>query len=82
MAVHAHSGFLNSAEALEPMVSKWLKESLEKGGIKHVVFTGHSAGGAVASLMFLHYLCKASSDCTYPASPFAFLLSLLSIIPS
>ncbi|KAF7546119.1 hypothetical protein G7Z17_g8654 [Cylindrodendrum hubeiense] len=58
----AHSGFLNSAEALDNNVSRRIQRYVNAQGSekKHVVFTGHSAGGAVASLLFLRYLSNAS----------------------
>ncbi|GIJ86995.1 hypothetical protein Asppvi_005894 [Aspergillus pseudoviridinutans] len=56
----AHSGFLNSAEALESIVSQSISRYAQKhtSGDIRVLFTGHSAGGAVASLLYLHYLSR------------------------
>ncbi|KAK8227063.1 Alpha/Beta hydrolase protein [Phyllosticta capitalensis] len=56
LAVHA--GFLGAAQALEPHVSTSIAEVCLTGQAKHVIFTGHSAGAAVASLLFLHYRKK------------------------
>jgi len=59
-----HAGFLSSAEAILPVLLKHLEGLL--GGssdIKHVLFTGHSAGGAVASLLFANFLCKSAPEC-------------------
>lgn len=56
--MEAHSGFLNSAKALLPLLIEKLKVSAEQGA-SHVMFTGHSAGGAVASLLYAH--CQADS---------------------
>jgi pimeloyl-ACP methyl ester carboxylesterase len=61
--VHAHAGFLNSAEALTPTLSKHIEDAIRKRSIKHVLFTGHSAGGAVASLLLAKYLTRAAEDC-------------------
>jgi hypothetical protein len=60
---HAHSGFLQSAEALLPQISARLSRLVEEFGAKQVLFTGHSAGGAVASLLCSHFLCKAEPEC-------------------
>ena len=61
--VEAHSGFLNSAEILEPLISERIKE-LAPPGVNHVLFTGHSAGGAVASLLYLSRLSRRNAECT------------------
>ena len=60
--LEAHSGFLSSAEVLEPMISMYLGEG-RWGSFKHVLFTGHSAGGAVASLLCLRYLSRRNKEC-------------------
>lgn len=57
----AHSGFLNSAWALDDIVSERIKAYIENaentnGQKPHVLFTGHSAGGAVATLFYLRYI--------------------------
>ncbi|KAF5673863.1 hypothetical protein FHETE_3250 [Fusarium heterosporum] len=56
--VFAHSGFLACATTLLP----WLTEEIIRqvkvdDSLTHIVFTGHSAGGAVAALIFLHFIC-------------------------
>ncbi|KAE8384136.1 hypothetical protein BDV23DRAFT_177281 [Aspergillus alliaceus] len=53
--LQAHSGFLNSAKALDKTVSHNITDYIHpnEGRYSHVLFTGHSAGGAVASLLFL-----------------------------
>ncbi|KAH7157174.1 Alpha/Beta hydrolase protein [Dactylonectria macrodidyma] len=58
--IFAHAGFLNSAEALDESVALRVQSYVhsEDGKKKHVMFTGHSAGGAVASLLFLRYLSE------------------------
>jgi putative lipase involved disintegration of autophagic bodies len=60
--IYAHAGFLNAANDLEPVLTKKIKEILVYNEVKHVLFTGHSAGGAVASLLFAKYLFRAKSD--------------------
>jgi hypothetical protein len=61
--VYAHAGLLHSAEALAPLVSKRIGALIWRYGIKHVLFTGHSAGGAVSSLLFAKYMSLAPTDC-------------------
>ncbi|KAF5589358.1 hypothetical protein FPCIR_6804 [Fusarium pseudocircinatum] len=61
--IYAHSGFLTCAATLLP----WLTEEIIRQvtadrSLKDVVFTGHSAGGAVAAMLFLHFICHCSSE--------------------
>ncbi|KAM0348618.1 hypothetical protein ACHAPU_004053 [Fusarium lateritium] len=61
--LNAHSGFLNSALALDSivaeMISKYMLESNAASKQKpHVLFTGHSAGGAVSQLLYLHHISQ------------------------
>lgn len=51
----AHAGFLTAAKELEREVSKSIDQAFRAGQSKRVLFTGHSAGAAVASLLFMHY---------------------------
>lgn len=62
-SIEAHAGFLNSAQALEGVVSKYIDDNAKQGNVKHVLFTGHSAGGAVSSLLYLRYLLCGKSKC-------------------
>jgi len=55
-----HSGFRNGAKALLPSIKQQLQA--DSGRTKHVIFTGHSAGGAVASLLYLHFLGIANQS--------------------
>jgi len=41
---------------MEPSVTKAIQARLRGG--EHIVFTGHSAGGGVAALLFIHYLAQ------------------------
>ncbi|KAL4944329.1 hypothetical protein BDV06DRAFT_94353 [Aspergillus oleicola] len=60
--LEAHAGFLKSAEALDPIVCREINRYVDENGEKsHVLLTGHSAGGAVASLLFLRYVCPMNS---------------------
>ena len=59
----AHAGFANGAAALESTVTAQIRSSFKHNKVKHVIFTGHSAGGAVASLLFLRSLSIATRDC-------------------
>lgn len=62
--VQTHKGFLSCAETLLPAVIKDLVR-LVRGdtAINRIIFTGHSAGGAVSSLMFLHLLYHRIPEC-------------------
>ncbi|KAH8591652.1 hypothetical protein B0O99DRAFT_690460 [Bisporella sp. PMI_857] len=66
--ISAHSGFLNSARALLPLVSKHLSKMSHRG-VMNVIYTGHSAGGAVASLLYQKFLLEAPSS--YPNLKFS-----------
>ncbi|KAL4969278.1 Alpha/Beta hydrolase protein [Aspergillus stella-maris] len=58
----AHAGFLKGADALDPIVSREINKYVEETGEKsHILLTGHSAGGAVASLLFLRYVSSMNS---------------------
>ncbi|KND89963.1 hypothetical protein TOPH_05342 [Tolypocladium ophioglossoides CBS 100239] len=66
--VDAHRGFLSCAKALLPSLPQEIARQLAADQrLSHVVFTGHSAGGAVASLLFLH----AAYNCLSRESPAA-----------
>ncbi|KXH51296.1 hypothetical protein CNYM01_05230 [Colletotrichum nymphaeae SA-01] len=55
-----HRGFAQCATALAPGLLHQIKAALEdddmQGQTVEIVFTGHSAGGAVACLLFCHFL--------------------------
>src|SRR5271155_843866 len=63
-----HAGLLRVAEKMEAQVTKLIEENLsndaqtsaERGGqLQHrIVLTGHSAGGGIAALLFMHYMAK------------------------
>ncbi|KAK3997970.1 Alpha/Beta hydrolase [Cladorrhinum sp. PSN332] len=71
--ISAHSGFLKAAEALSEIVEQRIRSSHDSN--RHVIFTGHSAGGAVATLLYLRFRellpCKERSvSCvTFGAPP-------------
>ncbi|KAM0499708.1 hypothetical protein ACHAP8_005315 [Fusarium lateritium] len=59
--LEAHSGFLNSAQALDSIVTTLVNDYMQdfdrsKGQKPHVLFTGHSAGGAVSQILYLQYI--------------------------
>lgn len=59
-----HAGFLSVARAMVAPVARRLREMLEDDPSRahhSLVLTGHSAGGAVAALLYMHMLA-ASSD--------------------
>ncbi|KAI1191178.1 Alpha/Beta hydrolase protein [Nemania serpens] len=49
----AHAGFLNSAKELLAPVSAQIQKQLSKSHTFRIILTGHSAGGAVATLLHL-----------------------------
>lgn len=56
-SITAHKGFLSCANSLLPIVLKDLIRLVQTDpSIQRITFTGHSAGGAVSSLLFLHVL--------------------------
>ncbi|KAK0640825.1 Alpha/Beta hydrolase protein [Cercophora newfieldiana] len=72
--IKAHAGFLGCAEALIPAITAGISQILSLDTkISNIVFTGHSAGGAVASLVFLHFAF-------HPNPPPQIALSKLSLI--
>lgn len=57
-----HSGFLSVARKMVAPVAARLRDLLEEDPTRmsySLVFTGHSAGGAVASLLYLHLLSES-----------------------
>ncbi|KAH7128564.1 Alpha/Beta hydrolase protein [Dendryphion nanum] len=54
-SLSAHSGFLGGAKALIPRVIDVISQA-QSTNVKHIILTGHSAGGAVASLVFMKLL--------------------------
>ncbi|KAI9779635.1 MAG: hypothetical protein M1839_007300 [Geoglossum umbratile] len=67
--VEAHAGFLMGAESLMPQIYKVLEKLVRDKNVKHVLFTGHSAGGSVASLLWLKLLCLGAKN--YPTLYFS-----------
>lgn len=61
-----HSGFLQVARSMVMPVANRLRELLEQAPNRvegtSLLFTGHSAGGAVASLLYMHMFSKKSSN--------------------
>lgn len=56
MTIRAHGGYLSGAKALIPKIEEEIGRQIDLDpGIEHVVFTGHSAGGAVSGLLFLYF---------------------------
>ena len=65
--ISAHAGFLNSAAALCASIGRHLSKAHKEQPGLHVIFTGHSAGGAVASLLYLKCLLEAAEACKLPS---------------
>ncbi|KAL8823927.1 MAG: hypothetical protein Q9191_005433, partial [Dirinaria sp. TL-2023a] len=63
-----HSGFLTVARRMLPLVSSRLRQLLEENpsrSTSSLLITGHSAGGAVASLLYAHmHSTSISSELT------------------
>ena len=61
-----HAGFLQVARSMVVPVANRLRELLEQAPNRvegtSLLFTGHSAGGAVASLLYAHMFSKKSSN--------------------
>ena len=61
-----HAGFLQVARSMVVPVANRLRELLEQAPNRlegtSLLFTGHSAGGAVASLLYMHMFSKKSSN--------------------
>lgn len=60
-----HEGFLQVARSMVHQVSVRLRELIEQDPSRvscSLLFTGHSAGGAVANLLFMHMLSKTVSS--------------------
>ena len=62
---HAHAGFLASAKAMVPDMVEAITKAVadyqatrhdDPPGPLHLVFTGHSAGGAVAAMLYAHFM--------------------------
>ncbi|KAK4096073.1 alpha/beta-hydrolase [Parathielavia hyrcaniae] len=65
-SIQAHGGFLSCAKTLMPVLRGDIARqvALDKQ-IAEVVFTGHSAGGAVGSLVFLHLVSHLPSELSH-----------------
>jgi hypothetical protein len=56
-SLEVHRGFLNAARQLAPRIEAQLKVILDSNqGMVEIIFAGHSAGGAVSSLLFAHFM--------------------------
>ncbi|KAF4459525.1 Lipase class 3 [Fusarium albosuccineum] len=57
----SHDGYLSCTEALIPgLQATFEKHVRDDEQIRHVLFTGESSGGAVASLLFFHFASQSS----------------------
>ncbi|KAI5466463.1 Alpha/Beta hydrolase protein [Mariannaea sp. PMI_226] len=56
----ANANLLSKAEALAESIAQNIEQYISNQGLgaKQVLITGHSAGGAVASLLFLHFISQ------------------------
>lgn len=61
--MEAHSGFLSCAQAIVSSIAQDIDQQLAADeSISNIIFTGHSAGGAVASLIFLHFALEENPN--------------------
>ncbi|KAF5625075.1 hypothetical protein F52700_9450 [Fusarium sp. NRRL 52700] len=61
--IYAHSGFLACAATLLPwLTEEIIRQATADRSLKDIVFTGHSAGGAVSAMLFLHFVCHCPSE--------------------
>ncbi|KAH7312484.1 Alpha/Beta hydrolase protein [Stachybotrys elegans] len=59
----AHSGFLACAKSIRAsLIREIIRQMNRDPGLSQVIFTGHSAGGAVSSLVFLSLLCDLPTE--------------------
>jgi putative lipase involved disintegration of autophagic bodies len=61
--MNAHAGFLNSALELLPVLSKQIEQRLRDNPSTKLLFTGHSAGGATATLLYLAFRSRLVGKC-------------------
>ena len=55
--IFTHAGFLSCTKHLLPILEQEITRQVAADkDISNIVFTGHSAGGAVSSLAFLHFV--------------------------
>ncbi|CAM1503554.1 Fc.00g011450.m01.CDS01 [Cosmosporella sp. VM-42] len=65
-SISAHRGFLACANVLLPWLTEEVLRQVELDPmLKHIVFTGHSAGGAVAAVAFLHFACQSLAQLSF-----------------
>jgi putative lipase involved disintegration of autophagic bodies len=67
--IEIHSGFHNAVNILLPDIKGEISKVLASAPVQHVICTGHSAGGAIASLVFMHLLNLTEDTCTIPVAP-------------
>jgi len=63
--VGIHNGFLRVAASMASQVEQLLRQkatSLDDSSTTSLVFTGHSAGGATAALLFAHMLTPGMEE--------------------
>ncbi|KAI1171928.1 Alpha/Beta hydrolase protein [Nemania sp. FL0916] len=61
---HCHAGFLSVAKQMIPTVASSLRQLLRENPNRSscsLIITGHSAGGAVASLLYMHMLATSGA---------------------
>ncbi|ORY16589.1 Alpha/Beta hydrolase protein [Clohesyomyces aquaticus] len=66
--INAHAGFLNSALRLLPLLSGQIEQRLRDTPSTTLLFTGHSAGGATATLLYLAFRSRFAKR--YPNAAF------------
>jgi putative lipase involved disintegration of autophagic bodies len=66
LELYAHAGFLNATIKLLPQILDRVSKHLKANLTANIIFTGHSAGGAVATLLHLAVLSRFASAGLFP----------------
>jgi putative lipase involved disintegration of autophagic bodies len=65
MGINAHAGFLNSALELLLVLSEQIEQIVRHNPSTKLLFTGHSAGGATATLLYLAFRSRMAATCMF-----------------
>lgn len=68
--VKVHRGFLRQFNGIKNQLDDLLMYHLKTSKIQRIIFTGHSLGGALATLATYHYTSKLCNKCLYTCITF------------